>query len=130
MTLTGDGATSRRQNVPVTTIVYHVSPSANRESIRRFGLDWRRMGTDRNIPGAYGAEEAGIFLSRDHEEARWFVDMGRRLHADLDVWEVTLGHHFDAYDPPSDVPCRDVNGYLCWTQPIESARVRLLSSRA
>ena len=34
------------------------------------------------------------------------------------------------YDPPADVPCRDVNGYLCWTQPIESARVRLLSSLA
>lgn len=87
------------------------------------------MGTERNIPGAHGPEQAGIFLSRDRDEARWFVDMGRRLHDELDVWEVTLRHDFDADDPPTDVPCRVVDGYLCWTQPIESARVRLLSVR-
>jgi len=86
------------------------------------------MGTERNIPGAYGAEQAGVFLSRDQGEARWFADMGRPLHGELDVWEVTLAHDFDAYDPPSNVPCRVIDGYLCWTEPIESARVRLLSS--
>jgi hypothetical protein len=52
----------------VATVLYHASPSANRESIRRFGLDWRRMGTELDIPGDHGAEQAGVFLSRDREE--------------------------------------------------------------
>jgi hypothetical protein len=116
------------QNLPVATVLYHVSPSANRDSIRRFGLDWRRMGTELNIPGAHGPEQAGVFLSRDREEARWFVDMGRRLHRELDVWEVTLAHDFDADDPPLDSPCRVVDGFLCWIQPVEPTRIRLLSS--
>ncbi|MBE2315765.1 hypothetical protein DVA67_007245 [Solirubrobacter sp. CPCC 204708] len=110
------------------TVLFHVSPSANRESIRRFGLDWRRMGTEHNIPGAIGAEQAGIFLSRDREEARWFVAMGRHLHGELDVWEVTLAHDFDAEDRPLDMPCRIIDGFLCWTQPIEPTRIRLLRS--
>jgi hypothetical protein len=110
------------------TTLYHVSPSANRESIRRFGLDWRRMGTEFNIPGAHGAEQAGVFLSRNQDEARWFVDMGRRLHRELDVWEVTVAHDFDTYEPPLDVPGQVIDGYLCWLQPIEPTRVRLLSS--
>jgi hypothetical protein len=83
------------QGLAVATVLFHVSPRANRDSIRLHGLDWRRMGTEHNIPGAHGAEQDGVFLSRNRDEALWFVDMGRRLHRELDVWEVTLAHDFD-----------------------------------
>jgi hypothetical protein len=121
--------TRRRHNLVVATVLYHVSPTANRESIRRYGLDWRRMGTEFNIPGAQGAEQDGVFLSRDQEEARWFVDLGRERHGELDVWEVTLALEFDMDDPPHDAPCRVIDGFLCWIQPIEPTCLRLLSAR-
>jgi hypothetical protein len=115
----------------VATVLYHVSPRANRESIRLYGLDWRRMGTEHNIPGARGAEQDGVFLSRNRDEAVWFVDMGRRRHGELDVWEVTLAHDFDPLDElPPELPCRDLDGFLCWSQPIEPSSIRLLIERA
>jgi len=59
---------------------YHVTPSVNRESIVRFGLDWKKMGADQRgiAQGWPGQPEAdGIFLTApDIEDARWFARMG------------------------------------------------------
>jgi hypothetical protein len=71
---------------------FHVSPTANRESIRRHGLDWRRMdpgerGIANGWPGRPEAE--GVFLTHPEiEDARWFAGMGggRRV----DVWRVDV----------------------------------------
>jgi hypothetical protein len=49
-----------------------------------------------------GAASEGVFLARDLEEAKWFVEMGRRNARDaLDVWE--------SGKPPkeADVPRRE-----------------------
>jgi hypothetical protein len=71
---------------------YHVSPSVNRESIRRFGLDWSRMEPDhqgiaRGWPGL--PETDGIFLTApDIEDARWFARMGSGRR--VDIWRVDV----------------------------------------
>jgi hypothetical protein len=67
---------------------YHVTPAANRGSIRQHGLDWRRGGG--GIAGSLAPEQDGVFLSRDRFEAQFFIDMGKRRFDALDVWEVTI----------------------------------------
>jgi hypothetical protein len=59
-------------------VAFHVTSAHNRESIRRHGLDWRRMLDDPGIAGSVGPEAERVFLARDPEEAEWFVEMGRR----------------------------------------------------
>jgi hypothetical protein len=52
--------------------MFHVSPAANRSSIREHGLDWRRM-TGRGIAGSRTAEAEGVFVCLDEFDARFFV---------------------------------------------------------
>ena len=89
---------------------YHVSLSANRESILRFGLDWKRMdsanrGIAHGWPGQPEAE--GVFLTApDIEDARWFARMGRGRR--VDIWRVdTSGLSLEDHDGGWWV-CRDV----------------------
>ena len=60
---------------------FHVTPSANRDSILRFGLDWSRMAeTESGIAsGGPGRPELdGIFLTEPFSDAaRFFVRFGR-----------------------------------------------------
>jgi hypothetical protein len=67
---------------------WHVSSSANRESILRYGLDWTRMGAAPGIAGSTWPEKDGIFLCRDEFEAAWFVRMNN-TGGPVDVWAVT-----------------------------------------
>jgi hypothetical protein len=73
-------------------LCFHVSPTANRGSIRRYGLDWRRMdpeqrGIANGWPGR--AEAEGVFLTHpDIEDARWFARMGSGRR--VDVWRVDV----------------------------------------
>jgi hypothetical protein len=71
---------------------FHVSPTANRESIRRHGLDWKRMAPEQRgiANGWLGRPEAeGIFLTHsDIEDARWFAGMGSGRR--VDVWRVDV----------------------------------------
>jgi hypothetical protein len=71
---------------------FHVSPTANRESIRRHGLDWRCMAPEqRGIANGWpGRPEAeGVFLTHpDIEDARWFAGMGAGRR--VDVWRVDV----------------------------------------
>jgi hypothetical protein len=112
----------------VATVLYHVSSSVNRDSIAEYGLDWQRMRGERGIAGSLVSEEDGVFLARDPEEADWFVRMGKDRHPSLDVWEVTLDPELETYceELRADLPCRVIHGYLCWTEPIPPARLRVI----
>jgi hypothetical protein len=71
---------------------FHVSSSANRESIANHGLDWRRMGAARGIAGSRRPEQRGCFIARGVFEYRWFVRMNN-TGGPVDVWQV---HGIDA----------------------------------
>jgi hypothetical protein len=112
-------------------VVFHVSSSSNRESIKRHGLDWRRMESTEGIAGSLEPEAAGVFLARDLDEARWFADMGRSRHESVDIWEVTLPHDFDLYaDLPTGLPYSESDGFLWTTRPIRPDQIRLHTPNA
>jgi hypothetical protein len=85
---------------------FHVTSSLNRDSIARYGLDWRRMGATHGVAGVQGVparpEAEGIFLCRDDwTEVQWFAEMAIDAgHGCVDVWEVQLPSDatFVAYD--------------------------------
>jgi hypothetical protein len=67
---------------------FHATPSENRESIRRFGLDWKRMANVRGIAGSSEPEWPGVFLCKSLSSARWFA---RMPHNDFsDTWAARL----------------------------------------
>jgi len=68
--------------------LFHVISAANRDSIRRHGLDWMRMGAACGIAGSREPEVEGIFLCRDESEVAWFVQMNN-TGGPVDVWAVT-----------------------------------------
>ena len=74
---------------------WHVSPSVNRQSIERYGLDWRRMtttgialppGEDPARSNRVRPELEAVFLSEAPEMAEFFVRFG--IHPAVDVWKV------------------------------------------
>ena len=71
---------------------YHVSSGVNRDSILRFGLDWKKMESgQRGIAQGWAGqpETEGIFLtSPDIEDARWFAKMGSGRR--VDIWRVDV----------------------------------------
>ena len=103
---------------------YHVTATANRQSIERHGLDWRhgRGG----IAGSVTPEQEGVFLARHPDEAAFFVSMGELRFPALDVWEVNLDEDLP-YDLPHGHPlAREFDGFLCWMGPIPPSRLRLI----
>jgi hypothetical protein len=84
------------------------------------------------IAGSPAAEAAGVFLALDMWEAEWFVSMSRRHHRSVDIWEVTLPDDLEVdeidqwRDAPPPGPYREIDGFLCTTQPIPPDRLRLL----
>ena len=73
--------------VPAVASRFHVTSTANRDSIRRHGLDWRRMGAARGIAGSLAPEVEGCFLAEDEWTADWFVRLNN-TGGPVDVWEV------------------------------------------
>jgi hypothetical protein len=67
---------------------FHATFARNRESIRRHGLDSRRM-AGQGIAGSTAPEAAGTFLSSDLDDAHWFARMGSR-QGSVDIWAVAL----------------------------------------
>jgi len=65
-----------------------VTRSANRASIDRYGLDWRRMGGVPGIAGSRRPEREGVFVCRRLQDALWFADMAR--DDVTDIWAVHL----------------------------------------
>ena len=109
-------------------VCFHVTSAANRESILRHGLDWRRMRDQPGIAGSDRAEGARVFLARDLDEAEWFVSIGRNNHRLMDIWEVSLTEDCDVWgEPPPDSPYRETqDGFFCTLQPVPPERLRLL----
>jgi hypothetical protein len=65
---------------------FHMSSSRNRESIRRFGLDWTRMGEASGIAGSSRPEVQGCFLMAE-EEIDWFLTINN-TGGTVDLWRV------------------------------------------
>ena len=66
--------------------MFHVSASANRESILRYGLDWRRMGPATGVAGSRRPELPGIFLQESADDY-FFVRMAA---FQTDIWGVLV----------------------------------------
>jgi len=71
-----------------TGVWFHATRSEKRESIRRHGLDWRRMGSVPGIAGSTKPEWPGVFLCSSLGSARWFARMPQSGQAD--IWAVHL----------------------------------------
>jgi hypothetical protein len=101
---------------------FHVTFTANRESIRRHGLDWRHI-TGPGIAGSETAEWQGVFLCASLEDAEFFAQMGTR-RGPVDVWSVRLDGEWLEGAP-------DANGgggdsWMICPQPIGRERLRLV----
>ena len=110
--------------MPRVAILYHVTSAENRHSILDHGLDWRHGGG--GIAGSRAPEQSGIFLARDRGEADFFVQMGKRRFAILDVWEVTLDDDRSGGLLNSDHLGREFDGFFCWMEVIPPSRLRLV----
>jgi hypothetical protein len=113
----------------VPTITFHVTPSPNRDSIERHGLDWRRFREGAGLAGPSPRVEAEcIFLARDLEEAERIVTVIGTRHPSLDIWEVTPPHDFDPWTEklPPDAPYVEIDGFLATTDVITADRLRLI----
>src|SRR5262245_792377 len=71
-------------------VCYHVTASANRDSILQHGLDVSKMGDQLGIAGSIEPEVEGIYLCEDEESAWWFATFPGHREPPLlvDVWEV------------------------------------------
>jgi hypothetical protein len=110
--------------MPGVATFYHVTPSANRDSISQRGLDWHYGGG--GIAGSLIPEQLGVFLARDLPEADWFVRMGARRFAALDIWQVTLEEDHEGNPLNGAALAREFDGYLCWMRAIPPSQLRLL----
>lgn len=101
---------------------WHVSPSVNRGSIERGGLNWNLMGITGGIasgaspPGTVHRPEAPVvFLCSTRGETEFFTGFGQ--HPLVDVWEVDV-----AGVALEDGP----DGWLICRSPIPPSRIRLV----
>jgi hypothetical protein len=101
---------------------FHATFAENRESIMRYGLDWRRM-TGPGIAGSAAAEWPGVFLCSDLADAHWFARMGRRDV--VDIWAVELDGVWLEGDPGADGGGGD-NWMIC-PEPISPRQLRLVA---
>jgi hypothetical protein len=92
----------------------HFSASANRESIVRWGLDWRRMGGAPGIAGSVRPELPVVFLDDDPDGM--FRTMGRTV---TDMWAVDVTGLWIESGP---------DGWYLHGQPIPPERLRLAES--
>jgi hypothetical protein len=109
---------SRRSRLAVECFdgrLFHVTAAANRESIHRHGLDWRRMSKAHGIAGSPTPELPAIFLC-DREEASFYVDMAR---VPIDVWSVRLDGLWLESAP---------DGWRLVAAPIERERISLVAT--
>ena len=98
---------------------WHVSPSSNRESIRRHGLDWSLMGVTGGIaagPVFRGPEMEAVFLCVSRGEADFFIGFGS--HPLVDVWQIDVSGL--ALEPGPD-------GWIIHRSPIPPERITLIA---
>jgi hypothetical protein len=101
------------------TICWHVSPSLNRDSIARHGLDWRRMSATSGIASSGQAdprpEAEAVFLCDHLGDVEFFI--GFESHPLVDVWEVDATG-LELQPGP--------HGWLMCRTPIPPERLRLV----
>jgi hypothetical protein len=110
------GPASRRSAlwvVPGEGELFHVTAAANRDSISRHGLDWRRMGAVPGIAGSAEPERAAVFVCDGREEAAFFTAMAG---SPSDVWAVRAEGLWVENGP---------NGWQVITEPVGPGRLRL-----
>lgn len=71
--------------VPGRGEVFHATAAANRASIRRHGLDWRRMGAAGGIAGSVAPELPAVFVCDSMQEVGFLLRMAR---TPSDVWSI------------------------------------------
>jgi hypothetical protein len=65
----------------------HITAVANRESVRRHGLDWRRMGAAAGIAGSTRPELPAVFVCDEIEDISFFLNIAR---TPADVWAIDV----------------------------------------
>ena len=93
--------------------MFHVTATANRESIRRHGLDWRRMGAAPGIAGSTRPELPAVFACDEREDISFFLNMAR---TPADVWAIDVGGLWAENGP---------DGWWIISQPIGPDRLTL-----
>lgn len=91
----------------------HVTAAVNRDSIRRHGLDWTRMGAATGVAGNTEPELPAIFLCDDDFDASFFLRMARQPS---DVWEVLVDGRWLENGP---------DGWWIIDKPVGPDRLRL-----
>jgi hypothetical protein len=100
--------------------MFHTSRSANRESIARHGLDWRRM-SGPGIANNDTPEWPGVYLCSDLESARWFA--GMPLWGPSDIWRVRVDGLWLEGDPSAGGGAGDT--WMISPEPIPAEHVTL-----
>jgi hypothetical protein len=108
-----DGRRSSLEVYEATGEMFHVSAAANRASISRYGLDWRRM-TRPGVAGARKPELDGVFLCESEFDVQFFTDMCR---VPSDVWSADVSGRWVESGP---------SGWVIVTEPIPPSAVRLV----
>jgi hypothetical protein len=98
--------------------MFHATATANRESIRRHGLDWRRMGAAPGIAGSTRPELPAVFVCDSREDVSFFLHMAR---TPADVWTVDVGGLWIETGP---------DGWWIISQPIGPERLTLAEGDA
>lgn len=94
-------------------VLVHATASANRESIMKWGLDWKPMGDAPGVAGSGRPELAAVFLDHIHGIG-FFTGMSQRP---CDVWEVDVtGLWLELHE-----------NWLIHRSPIAPDRLRLLA---
>jgi hypothetical protein len=112
-------STSRRSMLEVRAgdgEVFHVTAAENRESIHRYGLDWRQMTATTGIAGSREPELPAIFLCESLAETIFFTEMAS---VPTDVWAVHVNGLWIESGP---------DGWLILAEPVPPERLRLVET--
>ena len=96
--------------------MFHATATQNRQSILRYGLDWRQMGTAPGIAGSPKPELAAVFLCESRDEIGFFTSMSR---LPADVWAVRVDGLWVESGP---------DGWIILPEPVPPERLRLLTA--
>ena len=101
--------------------MYHVAPIEARRSIRRHGLDWRRLG----LGSAY--RPAGVYLWDSLEFALWYA---QAAYDDYDIWAVRV-EGLELQPDPGFGQFADGHQHTWFSpQPIAAERLRGIEASA
>jgi hypothetical protein len=98
--------------------VFHVTASANRDSILRHGLDWSLMGDSHGIAGSTEPELPAVFVSESRAEAKDFF-AGIMARTPVDVWAIRADGLWLESGP---------DGWLVIPEPVAPERLRLVDA--